>query len=307
MQLPSVSVIVCTRGRPVSLMRTLHGLALLRYPHELIIIRDPADLETAQCVARYAANARSGDCAAENLSRARNTGLLMAIGDIVAFIDDDAVPKPDWLDHIVTAYADPAIAAAGGFIRDGSGVRYQSRVVLIDPFGGDFERAAVPHALPRGWFISLTGTNFSVRRRAALALGGFDEQYTYFLEETDFLFRLQSAGGRIAVVPNAQVTHYREQNSARNNFGAPVALRSISRSKAYFCLTNRQPEITEVAIKKALQRYRRVKLRQAALNFCSFRLNGNTLKQLWIGSNEGLAEGAAAARAGRKLLEIPAG
>jgi GT2 family glycosyltransferase len=304
MQPPSVSIVVCTRGRPVSLRRTLQGLALLRYPHELIIVHDPRDAQTAACIAGFAPFARTGDCASENLAQARNLGLVMAHGDIVAFIDDDAVPEPDWLDQIVTAYADPAVSAAGGFIRDGTGVAFQARIVLIDPFGKDVQRASPPAVLPPGWFIGLTGTNFSVRRRDALAIGGFDEQYTYFLEETDFLYRLHLAGGRIAVVPGAEVIHYREQNRIRNSAGTPLALRSISRSKAYYCHVNRQPGMPDAAIEIALRRFSFRKLQQIAGYFFSAKLNAGALRRLAAELDQGLREGEAAVLAGRRLLTV---
>jgi GT2 family glycosyltransferase len=284
------------------LRRTLQSLALLRYPHERIIVHDPRDMETTACIAGFAPFARTGDCTVENLAQARNLGLVMAHGDIVAFIDDDAVPEPDWLDQIMTAYADPAVTAAGGFIRDGTGVTFQARFVLIDPFGKDFPRASHPAVLPPGWFIGLTGTNFSVRRRDALAIGGFDEQYAYFLEETDFLYRLQRAGGRIAVVPGAEVIHYREQNRIRNSTGTPLALRSISRSKAYFCQVNRQPGVPDAAIANALRRFSFRKMQQIASYFCTARLDAGAVRRLLVELEQGLRDGAAAALAGRRLL-----
>jgi hypothetical protein len=229
----------------------------------------------------------------------------MAHGDIVAFIDDDAVPEPDWLDQIVTAYADPAVTAAGGFIRDGTGVAFQAQIVLIDPFGKDFQRASHPAVLPPGWMIGLTGTNFSVRRRAALAIGGFDEQYAYFLEETDFLYRLHIAGGRIAVVPGAEVIHYREQNRIRNTAGTPLALRSISRSKAYYCHVNRPPGMPDAAIEMVLRRFSFRKIQNIAGYFLTAKLNAGALRRLIAELDQGLREGASAALAGRSLLTAP--
>ncbi|MCB2152739.1 MAG: glycosyltransferase, partial [Rhodobacteraceae bacterium] len=58
---------------------------------------------------------------------ARNLGLAAAAGEIVAFIDDDAVPEPRWLARLTAPFADPGIAAAGGFVVGRNGISFQWR------------------------------------------------------------------------------------------------------------------------------------------------------------------------------------
>lgn len=48
------------------------------------------------------------------LSGGRNTGIYLATGDVVAFLDDDAVADPQWLKYLNISYADPAVAGVGG-------------------------------------------------------------------------------------------------------------------------------------------------------------------------------------------------
>jgi glycogen(starch) synthase len=299
------SLIVCTRDRAALLERLLYGVAMLRYSEfELIIICDPGDPVTARCLERHAPAAKIGHCADANLAKARNIGLALAQGEIAAFIDDDAIPEADWLNRLAACYAEPGVAAAGGFIRARDTASFQNRFVLIDPFGKDHAASELPSALPTGWFLSLTGANFSIRRAAALALGGFDENYPYFLEETDLLLRLNQTGGRIIADPGAQVRHYPAASAVRTKHGAPKSLRGIARSKAYFCHINRRAEISLPAIHQALSKFQAAKYWLIWSNFFLARLSLRTAFRLSRELQEGIREGEKLAEAGRSMADF---
>src|SRR5688572_24138158 len=50
------------------------------------------------------------------LSGARNSGIAMARGTVIAFLDDDAVAEPDWIERLAGPYRDPQVAGVGGAI-----------------------------------------------------------------------------------------------------------------------------------------------------------------------------------------------
>lgn len=113
---PRVSAIICTMDRPKMVQRLVCALeeqTLL--PDEVIVIDDSerADLkellEGRDRIFYVHGEEHSG------LTAARNTGIHLASGDICVFLDDDIVPEPDLLEHLVEAYRrDPSIGGAGG-------------------------------------------------------------------------------------------------------------------------------------------------------------------------------------------------
>ena len=122
---PSVSVVVVSRGRPDALDLCLTGLSQLDHPRiEVIAVTCPRG--AAAVDARDdSARIKCIPFDAANISAARNAGIVAAAGDIVAFIDDDAVAEPSWLRHLTAPFDDPGIAATGGFVRGRNGIGFQ--------------------------------------------------------------------------------------------------------------------------------------------------------------------------------------
>jgi len=117
---PQVSVVVCaySNERLPQLKETIASLKKQTYaPSEIVLIVDhnpelQAELErTAGDSLRIAPN--TGD---RGLANARNTGISLATGELVAFIDDDAAADGRWLEELVACYQDPAVIGAGGRI-----------------------------------------------------------------------------------------------------------------------------------------------------------------------------------------------
>ena len=258
----SMSVIVSTLDRADWLDRALSGLAYQRHPaFEIIVVVGPCSDHTDEMVGRHGGHIRTAGCPVANLSVSRNIGISLARGEFVAFLDDDAVPEPDWLQRLQAPYADPAVGGVGGYIRDATGLDYQCRVMVCDRFGrsaevGDIRQARLdPPGPSADRFLSLTGTNSSFRRSALLAVGGFDEAYAYFLDETDVCLRMVEAGWRLVIAPEAQVHHAYAPNAQRRADRAPLSLAACVRSTAYFTLRNAAPRHGLSAAADHLQAY----------------------------------------------------
>ena len=119
MDLPAVTVVVPTRGRAAYLEVTLDSLCRQRSraAHELLVVDDGATDATPEVAERFGVRLiRHGE--RRSLNAARNTGIREARADLIAFVDDDVLVPPGWLDALVEgAERHPEADAFGGPIR----------------------------------------------------------------------------------------------------------------------------------------------------------------------------------------------
>jgi len=236
----AVSIVISTLDRAAHLGRLLAALRHLDYrPFEVIVVNGPSLDGTDELLAQWAGTVKVANCPAANLAASRNIGLAAASGDIVAFIDDDAVPHPRWLQHLVAAFGDRRLGGVGGFTLDGSGVRFQVRKTLSDRFGNSQsvsdwfdERPLCVAGAP--WYPRLLGTNAAFRRSVLEEVNGFDEVFAYFLDETDLCLRIIDRGYRIVYEPAALVFHHFAKSRVRDARRVPRSRYRIALSKAYF-------------------------------------------------------------------------
>ncbi len=94
----TAAVVICTRNRPIALRKCLEAVArLTRTPDEVVVVDNSSgDKETESAAREYSARYTLEPI--EGLSRARNRGLIEGNSDIVAYLDDDAMPDERWLE-----------------------------------------------------------------------------------------------------------------------------------------------------------------------------------------------------------------
>ncbi|MEQ9692852.1 glycosyltransferase [Shimia sp. SDUM112013] len=238
-QLP-VSVVIVSRGRPDALTRCLTGVSQLFYDtFEIVVVADQAGCFTVRAH-EIGDRVKLVEFDEANISAARNLGIAEAAGDIVAFLDDDAVPEPTWLDHLVAPFAqEPELVATTGFVRGRNGISYQWRARCVDQTGKATDlmitgKEPVVLRPQLGRTLKTEGTNMAFRRTVLAEIGGFDPAFRYYLDETDVDLRLARLNHPVAVVPLAEVHHGFYANGVRRSNRAPKDLFEIGASMAVF-------------------------------------------------------------------------
>uniref|UniRef100_UPI0039E2529D glycosyltransferase family 2 protein n=1 Tax=Phaeovulum sp. TaxID=2934796 RepID=UPI0039E2529D len=235
------SLIIVSRHRPAALARCLAAVAQLDHAaFEVIVVADPAALVHVPSTAKAAA------FDLPNISAARNAGLALAAGEVVAFLDDDAVPEPSWLRRLTAPFVNPDVVAAGGFVRARNGISFQWKASVANALGEAFpldvdQSAPSLHPARPGMAIRTEGTNCAFRLGALAAIGGFDPAFRFYLDETDVNMRLARNGHLTAIVPMAQVHHGFAASARRHADRAPKTLFDIGASSAVFWRKHADP------------------------------------------------------------------
>jgi glycosyltransferase involved in cell wall biosynthesis len=182
---PSITVVVCTKDRPRDLERCLRSLRELDYPRFEVIVVDNGSFspETRTLVEsefaqfRYVREERPG------LNWARNRGLSLAPGELIAYTDDDAVVDRHWLSRLAAAFEESAADAVTGLIAPLElRTKAQLYFEVIGGFGRGCRKAwhridpsgAEPDVYHLGAGRFGAGANMAFRTDVLRDIGGFD-------------------------------------------------------------------------------------------------------------------------------------
>ncbi|WP_406288141.1 glycosyltransferase family 2 protein [Embleya sp. NBC_00896] len=213
---PTLTVIVCayTMDRWDDLTAALASVrAQDEPPTETILVADHCHELAARAAREFTGVTVLRNRGRRGLSGARNTGVEGARGDIVAFLDDDAVAEPDWTMRLLDGYADPNVLGVGGRIRPNwDTARPAWFPAEFDWVVGCTYRGMPEHAAP---VRNLIGANMSFRRSVLVEIGGFRTDLGRVgtrplgCEETELCIRAAARyrGGTLAYEPAAAVGH----------------------------------------------------------------------------------------------------
>jgi len=144
---------------------------------------------------------------------ARNVGASLASGEILAFIDSDCTASREWLNELIPAFSNPAMAAVGGQVdgmcTDSAIDRYES--IMSSLSLGSRERTGSGGTDT----FYLPSCNLLVRRTAFRSAGGFKDEM-HVGEDVDLTWRLRDKGWTISYLPSGNVLH--EHRSSIRSF-----------------------------------------------------------------------------------------
>jgi GT2 family glycosyltransferase len=215
-QSPAATVAICTRDRPDDLQKCLEALTRIYEAHQEILVIDSCSNgpETSEVVKKYP-SVRYVRAERPGLDRARNRAIREAQHEIVAFIDDDAIPDPGWLPGLAINFRHPNVACVTGLTMP-SELETEAQEAFEDysTFSRGFWRKVYDwsNLHPIGAGQVGVGNNMALRREAAVKVGLFDEAMdagtpTRSGGDSEMFSRLIASGYRIVYEPRALAWH----------------------------------------------------------------------------------------------------
>ncbi|MGV1003220.1 MAG: glycosyltransferase family 2 protein [Candidatus Nanopelagicales bacterium] len=209
---PAVSAIVLAYGPEPFLEQCVQALLASTPRPEIVVVDNEADPTAMSSIRVPGVRVVT---AGRNLgfSGGANFGAGQATGDVLVFVNSDAVVAPGAIAALAGAVASPSVGLASGSIRlaaepellnsAGNPVQY-----LMFSWAGGYRLPATPGPVSR--VASISGSAFAVRREVWQRLGGFDAEYFAYCEDVDLSWRAWQAGYEVLYVPDAVVSHHYE-------------------------------------------------------------------------------------------------
>ena len=236
-----VTVVIPTRNRADSVVRTVRTTLLNGYPDfELKVVDQSDDNRTEISLQSLLSDPRIARIrtATRGLSAALNVGIALAQTEIIAITGDDCEVDKNWLKELVAAFAiDPRIGIVFGNVLPGP---HDSTLGFIPAYVRDTEFLA--RNISEKHNVAGTTACMGLRRSVWEALGGFDQMFgtgasLYSAEDLDLTLRALLKGHAIYETPRVSVVHhgfYRQEERAiivyRYWYGAGAAF-----SKQFKC------------------------------------------------------------------------
>jgi GT2 family glycosyltransferase len=207
---PKVSIIIPVREINDYIRESIPQILKLDYPdYEILIVSDSGISEQSWAKTKILKSGPVGPAAKRDL------GAEKATGEILAFLDDDAYPKADWLKESIHCFLeDKKVAAVGGpaITPDDDGILQKvSGAVFESYLGGGSARNRYmcigDHCLCEDW----PTVNLLVRKDVFEKVGGFDTAF-WPGEDTKLCLDMLNAGYLIKYDPKAVVYHHRRSD-----------------------------------------------------------------------------------------------
>lgn len=202
---PKISLYIPCYNVDTYLARVLEGaLQQSLPPDEILVIDDGSKDRTCEIAGRYPVKIVRHE-RNRGLAAARNTGIVTARNDLVAWLDADCVPDPQWLAILAATLRGDKVAMVGGRLVE----------TVLTSVADRWRQAHMPQDWGEARVDNpkfMFGNNGLGLKRAIEEAGGYNEQFRTNGEDVDLSLRLKARGHTFVYEPSALVSHLRQDS-----------------------------------------------------------------------------------------------
>jgi O-antigen biosynthesis protein len=200
---PTISVVVCAYNAEATIAECLNAATALDYPGLEVLVVDDGSTDRTADIAETFPGARVLREPHAGLSVARNTGWREARGDLIAYLDSDAFPSPEWPYYLALGLDAPMVGGVGGPNVPPASDGVAAQRVARAPGG------PVHVLLSDDRAEHIPGCNMAFWKLVLEEVGGFDPVYTAAGDDVDLCWKVLERGWDIGFHPAALVWHHR--------------------------------------------------------------------------------------------------
>lgn len=241
MDLPFVSIVICTLNRRALLKECLTSIYAMTYPQSNfeVIVVDGGSYDGTQKITDEYPQIHLAVEPHFGIAYARNRGAQLAKGDIIAYTDDDCTVAKNWLHNLVSGFRLPQVMGVGGPVLPT--FAELPKKILVHPALGLYDEGQEPK------YVTGIITSNSAFRRELFAFAQFDEdlgatrrgQLLLCGEDVAFCRKIMDNHFKLYYTPDAKVYHRIREDRANVHYilrhainnGVSVA-RLIQKSKS---------------------------------------------------------------------------
>jgi O-antigen biosynthesis protein len=200
---PSISVVICAHNAASTLDECLRHTCALDYPELEVIVVDDGSTDATCGIAMHHPNVRVVQIPHSGLSAARNEGFRAANGELVAYLDADAYPTPEWPYYLALGLDRPDVGGVGGPNLAPGEDAIDAHVVARSPGGPVHVLTSDDRA------EHIPGCNMAFWKIVLSEVGGFDPVYKAAGDDVDLCWKVLDRNWKIGFHPAAVVWHHR--------------------------------------------------------------------------------------------------
>lgn len=200
-----VSILIPAYNEEKTIIKCLEALKKIQgksiYPMEIIVCNNNSSDNTEKVIRKNFPDVIVVNEQRQGIGFARQTAFEYSTGAVIACLDADTIPDPDWVIQGMKHFSDENVLSVAGLCRFSTDYKFAFLINIIQ-----LTIFPILHFVSRlfGKGGMMLGGNVFIRRHALKSIGGFDQEMTFWGEDARTAQQIARLGGKMKYSPFVQ-------------------------------------------------------------------------------------------------------